>query len=175
MVPEGFALGDIGPPSLYSFHWKEERERYDLITIELYANKSWCGDNRRYSPGLNSYVFSPEKKVEGSSTMKLVSSTGLTPIRFSMDVSAMGTCNHPPTVSGSTVYDLSSLYPHSYSDSDIYLSVLDEDGKQSTHRMESINRLVDCYKHVHISMDHSSGTLLLPRGDKPEITIVYPV
>lgn len=59
-LPAGYVTnGCIAPPSLCSFHWKEERERFHQISVAIYAEDE--GDSDHSGPYFFRFAFTPRK------------------------------------------------------------------------------------------------------------------
>lgn len=76
-LPDEYApRGSVELPSMCSFHWKEEREMYDQLTVEIEAKKQQCAC---YGWFINRYAFTPRKSSSEPPTLSLVSSSVVFP------------------------------------------------------------------------------------------------
>lgn len=75
-LPNGFkADGAVLLPSLCSFHWKEEQERYEQLTVEIPAMPVEPGSESMYRGYfVNRYSFTPRKSYHEPPMLDLISS-----------------------------------------------------------------------------------------------------
>lgn len=81
-LPNGFKKGiieEVALPSLCSFHWKEERERYDQLTVEIPATEQQSACHGYF---VNRYTFIPRKSYNEPPMLNLISSTKVFPKVF---------------------------------------------------------------------------------------------
>lgn len=76
-LPDGYGpCGSVELPSLCSFHWKEERERYDQLTVAIETTKQQFTCRGWF---INRYVFTSRKSSSEPPTLSLISSSKVFP------------------------------------------------------------------------------------------------
>lgn len=74
-LPHGYEFnGLVRFFSLCSFHWKEEWEKFDQLTIEIEAFKNNCGGSF-----INRYSFTPRRSQDNPPGLTLISSREVFP------------------------------------------------------------------------------------------------
>lgn len=186
-LPNGFKKGifeEIALPSLCSFHWKEERERYDQLTVEIPATEQQSACHGYF---VNRYTFIPRKSYNEPPMLNLISSSKVFPKAF-------------PSPSPSYCYRSSPFFPSSLSGRSIILhsaceydtlrdrvearelvltTTIDESsadadysqGQPSSSFRVAPKWLPDSWRY---KIDYLSGALIYTSEDKRGIKITYP-
>lgn len=178
-LPNGFRTdGAVALPSLCSFHWKEEREKFEQLTVEIPAMEQQFGCRGCF---INRYSFTPRKSYFEPPMLEFISS-----------------CKVFPSPSPSYERRLSHFIPCSISGRSIMLLTARETGK---FRKEEPSELVLTtigessadvdYSHGEPSfsfrvapewlsdsrlckLDYLSGAVIYTSEDNRGIKIVYP-
>lgn len=178
-IPDGFRTdGEASLPSLCSFHWKEERERYDQLTFEIpvMSRLSTC-----HGYFINRYTFTPRKSASEPPTLSLISSTKVLSSPDPSYIEQYSTRVNSSTLSGCSIM-LYKAYNTENTRIDWHvLKTIDEsiaDANCPPGQLSSSIRSVPSemsLSHYHkCKMDHLSGAIIYTCAGERWIKIAYP-
>lgn len=172
-VPSGYEITWATLPSLCSFHWREERERFDQLTMHFFVTLEHSFQVTCQWPIVNRYAFTPRQSNTEPPTITLITSTGIIRAPFSEEWHSFTCAVNQLSLSGHFLMHHSVARRGEEPTRELFLSMVDDSAGEA-HDLPSM-RVVPYRQNsigLQFALDHMSSAIVYTNGR--HIKVEYP-